>query len=54
MQVQLTQTLVQLMVPTLVSDQNLSWRVLLQLKFVLLSELGKIENWDEGVGLQLS
>ena len=48
------QALVQLMVPTIVGDQNLSWRVLLQLKFVLLSELGKIENYDEGVGLQLS
>ena len=51
MQVQLPQTLVQLMVPTMVSDQKLSLRVLVQLKFVLLSELAKIENWNAKVEL---
>ena len=51
MKLQLLQTLVQLMVPMLVSDQVLGWKVAEELKFVLLSELGKMENYSIRVGL---
>ena len=44
MKMQLPQTLVQLMVPTIVSDQNLGGRVVEVLKFGLLSELEKMKS----------
>ena len=44
MKLQLLQTLVQLMVTTLGSDQNFELESCRGVKFVLLSELGKVEN----------